>query len=277
MPLRWLLDVTYNRIHDLTPILSMPVNALLGLSGNRITDLSPLADKSVSDMGIAGNPITTLGPLLANPPKSNFAFADAEYPNSLYEEAIAAWQNQPAYAGYLRQAQIGLACNKVAQQTNKSISRLPSSQQKQDALTSLKSFGKVHEGYRYLEIYGYRTWKEARALAEPLGGELAAVKTPELHLWLCETFPHFNGWIGAYTEDGKHFHWTDGSPLDDIALKHLNTLDTVSRHLNSSFSSPRTPVHFDAKNKSWGNWKTDTDPLFHFLMRWKEEQTASPE
>lgn len=74
----------------------------------------------------------------------------------------------------------------------------------------------VHDGHRYLVASG-RTWLDAQAYAQSLGGYLVSINDQAENDWVSETFgtlPSF--WIGLSDSavEGDWSHWMDGSTVD---------------------------------------------------------------
>ncbi len=243
-----------NRITSLEPLRGMPLKELhcgdnaiesleplrgaeltvLGCHANRISTLEPLRGLSLSVLMCGANRLTGIG-FFAGQPPGQFDFSCETIPIQEYEFLRDKWAADFRYAQHAGKLEVLIALRRRDTQR-------------------LRELAAEWRGRRYLYVPLYKTWEEARAFCEELGGHLLSITSQEENEFVAGLFP--SGcwfWLGLRTTPQGQ-EWASGEPF-----AYSNFVDvTQAQRLG-----PKIFI---------GKWSRDGVPDAHncFMIEWAQ-------
>jgi hypothetical protein len=163
------------------------------LCDNKVTSLEPVSGIQPQRLWCAGNTLSELGTFLASPPP-DFIFdspsLDADFDNTI----LAAWRENPEFGTILR--------------TNMLLRALRNGDR-----GTLLAMSTAFQGHHYLAVNKEVSWKDAKAMAERVGGHLITITSREEDNFAAGFFGHSPMcWIGLQSGSSGDA-WITGEPL----------------------------------------------------------------
>ncbi|MFH0881286.1 MAG: C-type lectin domain-containing protein, partial [Lentisphaerota bacterium] len=207
---------------------------VLGCHANRIASIEPLRGMQLDVVMCGANRLQTISFFsLQTPPQFDFSCDTIALQE--YELLRDKWRGDFRYAAQVRNLEVLIALR------NKDIRRL-------------RELASVWQGRRYLYIPIYKTWDDARAFCEEIGGHLLSITSQEENDFVASLFPAGCWfWLGLTTAEGGQ-QWASGEPF-----AFSNFSDITQEHR----LGPKIFI---------GKWSRDGVPNAHncFMIEWPE-------